>query len=206
MLNQNGFNLWADDYDKCVGMSDESGTYPFAGYREILNAIFCRILENGCKKVLDIGFGTATLASRLYERGCTIYGQDFSQRMLQLAGEKMPQARLYQGDFSQGLAPQITQERFDAIVASYSLHHLTDAQKLAFLPQLRTLLEENGTIYIADVAFTTRTELEQCRLRAGEEWDEDEIYFVYDELKTLLPGLRFEPFSSCAGLLTLQKR
>ena len=38
-------------------------------------------------KVLDIGFGTGTLTTKLYENGCEVYGQDFSQRMIELAKE-----------------------------------------------------------------------------------------------------------------------
>ena len=37
MLNNKGFDLWADDYDKSVGLSDEDETYPFAGYKNVLN-------------------------------------------------------------------------------------------------------------------------------------------------------------------------
>ena len=33
MLDNKGFDLWADGYDKSVGLSDEENTYPFAGYR-----------------------------------------------------------------------------------------------------------------------------------------------------------------------------
>ena len=40
---------------------------------------------------------------------------------------------------------------------------------------------------------------------AGGEWDADEIYFVIGELKKVLPALRFERFSDCAGLITIQK-
>lgn len=36
MLNNKGFDLWADNYDKSVDISDEEGTYPFAGYKIIL--------------------------------------------------------------------------------------------------------------------------------------------------------------------------
>ena len=45
MLDKHGFDLWADGYDKSVGLSDEEGTYPFAGYRQILNEIYNRILS-----------------------------------------------------------------------------------------------------------------------------------------------------------------
>lgn len=80
MLDQSGFDLWADGYDKTVGISDEENAYPFAGYRDVLGSIFQTIMEKPNATVLDIGFGTATLTAKLYEHGCTIYGQDFSSR------------------------------------------------------------------------------------------------------------------------------
>ena len=36
MLNSKGFDLWADDYDKSVNLSEEENTYPFAGYKNVL--------------------------------------------------------------------------------------------------------------------------------------------------------------------------
>ena len=131
-------------------MSDEDGTYPFAGYKTILNAIYNRVLSVSSKSVLDIGFGTGTLTSKLYEHGCMIYGQDFSDRMIELAQAKMPNAKLFQGDFSNGLVEPLLQQKYDAIIATYSLHHLTDLQKVTFLKSLLMLLNEGGCIYIGD--------------------------------------------------------
>lgn len=205
MLDNNGFDLWADGYDKTVGLSDENGTYPFAGYRALLGRIYRDILTSGAKSVLDIGFGTATLTARLYEQDLAVYGQDFSARMCALAREKMPNAALYQGDFTHGLVPALTEHRYDAIVATYSLHHLSDSEKLTFIRALLPLLSGGGCIYIGDVAFRTRAQLDTCRRAAADEWDEDEIYFVYDELHTALPALKFTQISPCAGLLTLRK-
>lgn len=205
MLNNKGFDLWADDYDKSVGLSDEDGTYPFAGYKAILNEIYNRVLSASAKTVLDIGFGTGTLTSKLYEQGCAIYGQDFSDRMIALAQEKMPDARLFQGDFSNGLVEPLMQQKYDAIIATYSLHHLTDLQKVNFLKSLLSLLHEEGCIYIGDVAFETRAALQKCMEETGDEWDDDEIYFVYDELRAHFPSVQFEQMSDCAGLFTLQR-
>ena len=205
MLNNKGFDLWADDYDKSVGLSDEDGTYPFAGYKTILNAIYNRVLSVSSKSVLDIGFGTGTLTSKLYEHGCMIYGQDFSDRMIELAQAKMPNAKLFQGDFSNGLVEPLLQQKYDAIIATYSLHHLTDLQKVDFLKSLLGLLNEGGCIYIGDVAFESREALQKCMDAAGDEWDDDEIYFVYDELRLHFPTMKFEPISNCAGLIALQR-
>ena len=73
MLNNTGFDLWADGYDKSVGLSDENDRYPFAGYRAMMNALYQRVLAQSGRDVLDIGFGTGILTSRLYEQGCQIY-------------------------------------------------------------------------------------------------------------------------------------
>ena len=74
MLNNKEFDLWADGYDKAVGLSDEGNTYPFAGYKKVLGFIFQTIMGSESAVVLDIGFGTGTLTTKLYEHGCSIYG------------------------------------------------------------------------------------------------------------------------------------
>lgn len=204
MLNQNGFDLWADGYEDAVGLSDVSDTYPFAGYKKVLNAIYQAVLERGAPDVLDVGFGTGVLTSRLYEKGCRIWGQDFSGNMLALAQAKMPGAQLFQGDFAQGLHPVLGARRYDCVVSTYALHHLTDAQKPPFLRELLARLNPGGRLLIGDVAFRTREELERCRAQNGSEWDEDEFYFVYEELLPQFPGLEFQAYSHCAGVLSLE--
>ena len=205
MLDNKGFDLWADGYDAAVGLSDEADAYPFAGYKRVLGEIFHIIMDTPGAAVLDIGFGTAALTAKLYERGCRIYGQDFSERMLGLAKAKMPGAELYQGDFALGLAAPLLESRYDFIVATYSLHHLTDERKIEFIFELLGLLNEGGRLLIGDVAFETRAELETCRQLAGEEWDDEEYYFVAEELRASFPGLTFTRCSHCAGVLTLGK-
>jgi putative AdoMet-dependent methyltransferase len=55
------------------------------------------------------------------------------------------------------------------------------------------------------VAFLTREELETCRREAGSAWDEDEIYFVADELQKTFPEMEFNRISYCAGILSFKK-
>ena len=203
MLDDKGFDLWADGYDKAVSHSDEDQSYPFAGYQGVLARIYQLIMVKENAKVLDIGFGTGTLTQRLYEQGCEVWGQDFSSRMIELAKARMPNAQLFQGDFSQGLVEALLQNSYDFIVATYSLHHLTDANKISFIQSMTGLLKENGAILIGDVAFAAREDLERCREKAGEEWDNEEIYFVFDELRESFPTMKFEQISYCAGVLSL---
>ncbi len=203
MLDSKGFDLWADGYDKSVGLSEEDNSYPFAGYKKVLSSIYNMVLCREKSAVLDIGFGTGTLTAKLYAHGCEIYGQDFSDRMIALAKEKMPDAHLCQGDFSQGLAAPLLQKSYDFIIATYSLHHLTDEQKITFLRSLRGLLADGGKILIGDVAFQTRADMEACRQAVGEEWDDEEFYFVAEELQREFPDIHFQTVSHCAGIFIL---
>ena len=158
MLDNKGFDLWADGYDKSVGVSDEENTYPFAGYKDVLGTIYKIIMVKTNAVVLDIGFGTGALTTKLYENGCTIYGQDFSARMIDLASEKMANAHLYQGDFTHGLVEPLKAQNYDFIVATYSLHHLTAAQKVSLLRELCDHLNPGGQVLIGDVAFDNRSQ------------------------------------------------
>ena len=76
--------------------------------------------------------------------------------------------------------------------------------------QTETLLGDLRTPYCDEVKeeerileLEVRALMEKCRITSGNDWDPDEFYFVYDELKQHFPGLTFEPLSFCAGLLTL---
>lgn len=205
MLGSKGFDLWADGYDKSVGVSDEESAYPFAGYKRILDDIYKIIMNKPNSAVLDIGFGTGTLTTKLYENGCAIYGQDFSKRMIELASEKMPKAHLYRGDFAKGLVEALKEELYDFIVLTYSIHHLTSDEKIVFLKDLLAYLKDGGKILIGDVAFENREKLEKCREESGDEWDNSESYCVADELIREFPNLIFKNMTFCSGILILSK-
>ena len=186
MLNKQGFNLWANDYDQTVQVSEDNNLYPFAGYKKVLSTIFNEVMQKKQSKVLDIGFGTAVLTSKLYENGHHIDGLDFSTRMIAIAQSKMPLANLMEWDISKGLPDSFKDNKYDFIVSTYTLHHLTDEEKVTFITSLLPLLSANGKIFIGDIAFHTRGELEVCRNDSIEYWDEDEFYFVYEEIKFIV--------------------
>ena len=206
MLSSKGFDLWADKYDESVDLSDDEGSYPFAGYKKILNEIYNSILNKSYKNILDIGFGTGTLISKLYDNDCKIYGQDFSKKMIEISQAKMPNAKLYYGDISNGLVNPLKKYKFDAIVATYSLHHISDKKKIIFLKNLLKKLNNGGCIYIGDIAFGTRDLHNKCMNEFIDIWDKDEIYFVVNELSSFFPNLHFKKISECSGLITIKEK
>lgn len=205
MLDKFGFDLWAQDYDKTVEISESGDEYPFAGYKSVLAYIYNAVRTMKAKKVLDIGFGTAVLTQKLYDDGLEIHGQDFSKNMLEIAQKKMPKAKLYEGDFTKAIDKEILSEKYDAIVATYSLHHIIDSGKKDFLKALLGLLNDGGKIFIGDVSFVDLASLEACREESKDYWDDDEYYIVYESLKKDFPKAIFEKISFCSGVLILEK-
>lgn len=178
MLDNKGFDLWADGYDKSVGLSDEENTYPFAGYKDVLGTIYKTIMEKPNAVVLDIGFGTGTLTTKLYENGCTIYGQDFSARMIELASEKMPNAHLYQGDFTQGLVEPLLAQRYDFIVEYFTELYLgqpyeRDANDFAY-EKVKALLGDSPELQELHAFWTPK--------KAIEDQAYEELYRQIDEI------------------------
>lgn len=207
MLDDKGFDLWADGYDKSVQLSEEDNEYPFAGYKDVLNTIYNIIHRKEKAKLLDIGFGTGVLTKKLYDDGYEIYGIDFSERMLEISKEKMPLAKLVQYDFSRGLPKELENIQFDYIISTYAMHHLEDEDKIKFINKLEEYLSRDGRIIIGDIAFETRELLEQCKVKYENYWDDEEIYFVFDELKEFFPeeDISFTTISHCAGIIQLRK-
>lgn len=205
MLSKNGFNLWADNYDECVKLSEDANDYPFAGYKNVLNEIYNIVRTNNGNKVLDIGFGTAVLTTKLYNDNYKIFGIDFSNKMIEIAQNKMPKATLIQYDFSKGLPNEILNENFDFIISTYAIHHLNDAEKTKFINMLLSLLNDNGKIILGDVAFSNANDLEICRKNSKDKWDDDEIYLVFDEIKQIFPKAIFVKISHCSGVIIITK-
>lgn len=209
MLDSKGFDLWSDGYDESVNLSEYSHEYPFAGYKEVLNNIYCQARKKENPNILDIGFGTGVLTTQLYKAGCNITGIDFSKNMRDITQPKMPNAKLINWDFSKGIPEEIKHQFFDFIISTYAIHHLTDIQKISFIKSLTLMLNENGKILIGDVSFNTRNEYNESRKKYCHIWDDDEIYFVAEEIKNNLSNkylCEYTKISHCAGILSIKNK
>lgn len=211
MLSREGFDQWAPNYEYTVSDNEKSGSYPFAGYRDVVAFIEKEIAESGHAgaSVLDLGFGTAFLASRLYQLGFQICGVDFSAEMLAIAKGKMPEADLYQADFTLGLPEALKNRSFDFIIGTYSLHHVRPGLRERLFSGLAEHLSENGEILVGDLIFPTSAEYEECHQKFRDVWDEEETYFTAEELEDRMKKLdltcSFHPISFCAGVLAIRR-
>lgn len=206
MLDSLGFDLWAKDYDNSVKVADETNEYPFAGYRILMNAIYKKVRQKQSAEILDIGFGTALFSAQLYQDGFGITGIDFSNRMLEIASVKMPKARLICQDFANGLPNEIMGNKYDYIISTYALHHVSNTEKVKLINSLCSLLKTNGQLIVGDISFKTLGDLNACKEKFRAKWDNDEVYIVYEEIKKLIDKkyiLNYEKISECAGILVI---
>jgi len=209
MLDDKGFDLWADTYDQSVDISDKNNTYPFAGYEKLINVVLEMILNDKKLTVLDIGIGTGALSTELYKNGYKITGIDFSEEMIKICKEKMPLAKMIQYDFSKGFPDELNGEKYDYIISTYASHHLNDSEKIIFIKKLFKKLNATGLLIIGDVGFQTRKELNECKLLNKDEWDDNEFYIVYDEIKDSLESIykmKFIKISICAVIVTISMK
>ena len=204
-MDASHFDNWAEDYENDVRESNQAESYPFAGYDRVLDRIAGFVLAERVGKLLDLGTGSGTLASRLYDVGWKISAVDFSEEMLKQARERMPEASFLIADFSKALPKELDGQKFDFIVMTYAFHHLEYEKQADFLRSLLPLLIENGKILLGDISFETKKGFEKARLQSGEEWDDEEFYPIVEELRAQLPDLHFEHevISFCATVMRI---
>ena len=207
MLDRKGFDLWSNNYDTQVEISDKENVYPFAGYKKVLSTVYEKIRKQNPKNILDIGFGTGILAKKLYDDGYNIYGIDFSNEMLKKAKQKMPNAELLQFDFTDGLPKEFEQKQFDVILSTYAIHHIDDEAKKLYILKLLKSLNPKGILIFGDVAFETEKDMEAARKKDYEEWDDEEYYLIAERFNLWFPHLKtdFIKISYCSGLFTIYK-
>jgi putative AdoMet-dependent methyltransferase len=83
MLDNNGFDQWAGEYDASI--EKLSNGYPFEGYYDVLGYIQNAIVDPKNTSILDLGIGTGLLTYELYKTGATIAGADFSKQMIDIS-------------------------------------------------------------------------------------------------------------------------
>jgi putative AdoMet-dependent methyltransferase len=207
MLNEKGFDDWAQNYDK---QKSNSVGYPFGGYYNVLS--FARNLINvntNETKILDIGIGTGELTKELSKSGAKIFGVDFSEKMIELAKSKISTGIFEKFDLRNGLPKNFQTLKFDFVVSSYALHHLNKEEKANVLNQCLTLIKPNGKIIIADIAFKTKVDFDNCRKKYINTWDDSEFYFIKDEFvnsfKAEQQKISYSQISECAGVFVIEQ-
>jgi putative AdoMet-dependent methyltransferase len=198
------FDDWAGDYERSVR---STSVFPFDGYGQVLGEIVRLAAVQSHMRVLDLGIGTGNLAKRFVSLGCTVWGADFSPKMLAEAWVKLPQVRLVEADLL-GDWPVSLDQRFDRIVSAYVFHEFDLSTKISLLQRLaHDHLTDGGRIIIGDISFPTIQSREEAHQRWLRIWDEQEHYWAVGEATTACEKaglhLRYTQVSSCGGIFVI---
>lgn len=124
-------------------------------------------LDRGAQwKALDLGVGTGYFTARFLEAfpASRVDAIDGAEAMFDLARERLGPAAsrvtFRAGDF-RDLARICAGERFDVVLSSYALHHLTLAEKQSVAAAAAALLEPGGWFINADIVVADSPAVEE---------------------------------------------
>lgn len=198
------FDNWASNYNP-----GENERFPFIGYDAVIDAVAQISAPEPGDSVLDIGIGTGNLAKKFADRGCSVYGLDFSAKMLEKASEQLPEATLVQTDLLAEHWPAELDRKFNIVVSAYTFHEFRDADKVRLLQRLfATNLEPGARIIIGDIAFPTKQAEQEAEEKWRRLWDHDEFYWIADQMTDLCAEsgirLRYLQVSECSGIFVAE--
>ncbi len=179
------FDQWAESYDGWVTSDDPT----YARYDTVLGRVLSLSGAAGGKRILDIGTGTGNLALHLLDRGAEVVGLDPSQKMLDIAGEKLsghPRIELKKVD-EPFLKIPYGDASFDAVVSTYAFHHVHPSKKPGCIAEMMRVLKPGGEWVIGDLIFQSEED-ERAALNAWD-WMEDEYYARIEDLVPLFRDL-----------------
>ena len=141
------FDEGADDYDNLI-----TKLTPF--YEELQRAILGSIPFSPSDPivVLDLGVGTGELAIKVLESypNSTILGVDFSERMIEIAQEKLDRYQDRVSYLQENLSRLALGQKFDAVLSTLSIHHLDDEDKRALYLKVYGYLKDRGCFFNGD--------------------------------------------------------
>lgn len=143
---------WAAGYDEHV--RNEADPIR-SGYEAVLDWTVTSAQIAPAAVVVDLGMGTGNTARRIVAAK-EVIGVDISTNMLALAKAKLAHlpVRYVQADLLAFFnEPDL---HFDALVSTYAIHHLTEAEKTTLFAQIWRTLRPGGRAVFGDLMFANQ--------------------------------------------------
>lgn len=103
---------------------------------------------SGVRKVLDVACGTGDVSLALKKRGMEVVGVDISDKMLAIAGKKVPGVDFVDGDASDLPFPDST---FDAVTVAFGIRNFDKRDKC--ICELRRVLKDGGILAVLEFSI-----------------------------------------------------
>jgi ubiquinone/menaquinone biosynthesis C-methylase UbiE len=194
------FDSWAETYD--VSVQDNDWIHEnYAKNIDLLVYEINNIVKDKKMSLLDIGAGTGTLISKLSKnQNINISAIEPSKKMREIFTKKCPDIEIIDGCLPR---LPILKKKFDIIVSSYVIHHITHDKSLLMAQNIKNLLKPNGTLLLIDVMFNNKEYLEsevhflkqQGLINRVEEILDEYFYFV-ESLSIIFENEGFSVYSN----------
>jgi len=136
-------DLVRDGYDKIAELYDEFRDR-FSHNAEL--GEFMSLVRPG-GHVLDVGCGSGkSVARTLVDNGFQVTGIDISQKMVDLAKHRVPEAIFEVGDMT---ALVYEDQSFDGIVSTYAVFHVPRTKHFSLFLDFRRLLKNGGALLVS---------------------------------------------------------
>ncbi|MFB0503355.1 MAG: class I SAM-dependent methyltransferase [Candidatus Bathyarchaeia archaeon] len=126
-------------YDKIASQYDE--------YRDLfnneteLNEFMSLVRPGG--HILDAGCGSGVVARALVDNGFQVTGIDISQKMIDIAKHRIPEAEFIIGDMA---ALEFDNETFDGVVSTYAVFHIPRTKHFSLFLEFHRILKKGGAL------------------------------------------------------------
>ena len=198
----------AGTYDRHVQRTDD----PIRdGYEQVLDWVIANTDIDSSTSILELGSGTGNLTRRI--GACSrLICVDISTKMEAQGADKvahLPTREFLVSDVLEYVLN--SEETFDAIISTYTLHHLTEGEKSVFLKAVVERLSSGGSLVVGDLMTESeqdeRDTIDYYRSIGDQETAEDmeeEFFWYVDTAVDTLEGfgmdvetIRFSRLSWC---------
>ena len=157
----------------------------FEPYREKIALFQEKYLAHINATILDIGCGPGNHSKYLYSlnNGYKITGIDLSDKMIELARVNAPNCNHIVGD----IRKLDTNIKYDAVLASFCIVHLSNEELIEFVSKLSMLLNNEGYLYLSFIEGS----------RSGfikPDFFDEKIYFNFFERESIIKLLTDNQF------------
>jgi ubiquinone/menaquinone biosynthesis C-methylase UbiE len=152
------------------------------GWRDAVEALEQAVAELAPARTLDVACGTGFLTRRL--RG-PVTGLDQSNRMIEIARERMPSAEFVRAD---AIPLPFADASFDRLFTGHFYGHLEGTEREAFLAEARRVAAKLIVVDSAVRPDHEREEVQERILNDGSAFEVYKRYFDGDELARELGG------------------
>lgn len=149
---------------------------------------FVSFLKPGAS-VFDVGCGGGIDSKYLIEKGLSVTGVDFSEKMIEIAKRDVPRGKFFVMDMRN---IDSFSERFDGLYAKASILHLSKKEVPDFMLKMKERLNPGGFIYVAVKGANPGQEEEQIKV-------EDDYGYPYERFFSFFFMPEMEKYFADAG-------